>query len=318
MGPLDDGLGDVCRIHQPGLSCLHRRCRLLAFAATSCAAGLSIHWVLEQAPWPFSTSAFSSASAAHGRSCRGRGQPCLPRAAARLVQQSQVCAASTDPFVQGTLRWLDELVIGEGLCPWARRARQHMRIVLVDGGPSDAVANVEAVWREFELLRKPGSPALLRSSFADGALVETGQAEPSTTLLVFTDVGYDGQAGLTTFASLWRQVGAKLSAGNGQCNIEMLAFHPWREDRGPGCSSRPLDAGHYSTRAPFPTIQLLRLSDLESARADWAERHGGPGALGLLFANKKKLRSLGSEILDSHLRRWRKTEQSPDRSSTLT
>ena len=31
--------------------------------------------------------------------------------------------------------------------------------------------------------------------------------------------------------------------------VHLLAFHPCREDRGPGCRANPLDAGHFSVRA---------------------------------------------------------------------
>ena len=34
----------------------------------------------------------------------------------------------------------------------------------------------------------------------------------------------------------------------GEDAVHLLAFHPCREDRGPGCRANPLDAGHFSVR----------------------------------------------------------------------
>ena len=59
-------------------------------------------------------------------------------------------------------------------------------------------------------------------------------------------------------------------------------------------------------RSPYPTLQLLREEDLVWARNQWQQQHAqngpmttqngpsaGPGALGLLMANKQRLRGMG-------------------------
>lgn len=213
---------------------------------------------------------------------------------------------SSDTFVEATHRWIEELVIGEGLCPWAHRARGNTRILVVQALAVELEANVDLVLQEAD--------ALLQAA-AGGS---TGAARPGaeslrlqmtlhTTLLVFASKDFDGQAGLPAFCRLWQAVeaGLKASAGEGESGIELLAFHPRREDRGPGCRASPVDAGHFAVRAPFPTLQLLPAMDLQAARAAWAERHGGPGALSLLLANKQRLRALNSGVLASRLAQFR-------------
>ena len=60
-----------------------------------------------------------------------------------------------------------------------------------------------------------------------------------------------------------------LSIGGGsprsvQDALHLLAFHPCREDRGPGCRANPLDAGHFSVRAPWLPLKKGADSQLAS------------------------------------------------------
>ena len=176
-----------------------------------------------------------------------------------------------------TRKWIDRVVIGERLCPWAAPASPR---ILVVQEPSLALLDEEA--------------ALL---LAERPL--------STTLVVCCDESLRTDA--RSFGRLFVSLQAECSAGPG---VDLLAFHPMRSDAGPGCAAGdPTDAGHYSVRSPLPTIQLLRSEDLESSREAFAGRRvqgaaaararhpRAPGALALLLENKRRLRSLGTPML---------------------
>ena len=121
-----------------------------------------------------------------------------------------------------------------------------------------------------------------------------------------------------------------LQAGCSAPGVDMLAFHPMRSDAGPGCAARdPTDAGHYSVRSPLPTIQLLRSEDLESSREAYAARRvqgaamararhpRAPGALALLLENKRRLRSLGTPMLQRLLDACFETSEPPYKSDPV-
>jgi hypothetical protein len=130
-----------------------------------------------------------------------------------------------------------------------------------------------------------------------GAGPHASSAKP-TVVCVFP---CDEYAAAGAFASLWNAVEMDLDA-YARGALVLLAFHPQRVDRGPGCFPDDADeAGHFTVRSPWPTLQLLRSVDVDNARAEWAERRGGPGAWGLLVANKRKLRAMGSAELASRI-----------------
>lgn len=199
-------------------------------------------------------------------------------AAARLdamivfVVLAAVLAASPEA---ATRAWIQGIVVGQDLCPWARRARA--RIVC----PRDPAA-------------------LLAMVPSEAAALEASSAPFATTLLVLPGRSKDAyDVGAYDFGAIFGQAAASVSGGT----IKLLAFHPERLDGGPGCSSDPDDAAHFSVRSPLPTVQLLRERDLSHARAEWESWEAKqpasagrryPGAFGLLLRNKRRLRDVGS------------------------
>lgn len=189
------------------------------------------------------------------------------------------------PSQHSTLRWIDEFVIGQRLCPWASESRRSPAFHLVTIG--DASQFVEAT---------VAAAAELASSSSSLSLCPT-------TLLVLDD--RMAQSDVAHFAGLCRQ--ASVLAARAAPSVDLLGFHPARIDRGPGCSANAEDAAHYSVRSPLPTVQLLRRADLDAARRDYAARRSPsalPGALGLLYENKRRLRKTGSDVLREQLRAW--------------
>ncbi|KAG8468043.1 hypothetical protein KFE25_007095 [Diacronema lutheri] len=182
-----------------------------------------------------------------------------------------------------TVDWIRAFVCGLALCPWAQ---PDATLVVVAPHSAHVAVGVRFMRRQAELLiaRAPPPP-------------HRGVRRP-TVVSAFTASAYKD---VLAFASLWRAVESDLSAfAPGQ--LVLLAFHPNRVDSGPGCLPHMADdAGHFSVRAPLPTLQLLRDVDVDTARAQWAHTHGGPGALGLLTANKRTLRSIGADALHAML-----------------
>ena len=176
---------------------------------------------------------------------------------------------------EATQAWINQLVIGQQLCPWAQAALPQMRICTVN----------------FEALKSTVEEEAVR-------LVEESDAI-STTLCVLNDQSLE----LSNFAAHYNTLDL------GELPVDILAFHPQRLDEGPGCSSDPDDAAHYSVRSPFPLYQLLRQDDLAGARDEYAARQRQfargtplPGALALLNGNKARLRQVGSSELARTLR----------------
>lgn len=220
------------------------------------------------------------------------------------------------------MRWIDELVIGHKLCPWAREARRSkgFRTITVDAAEDfEEIAAREAATLACNLHQRPTTLLLLDSE----------ATQP------------DAQA----FARICARANSR--AQSSVPHVDLLGFHPARIDTGPGCRVDPADAAHYryrwcnnewpfrrlahvpfssavlsltvaplavvvpaaaaSVRAPVPTIQLLLREDLDAARSEWKTAHASslPGALGLLYENKRRLRTLGSRELGRMLRSWR-------------
>eukprot|EP00802_Teleaulax_amphioxeia_P009272 Tamp_09288.p6 GENE.Tamp_09288~~Tamp_09288.p6 ORF type:complete len:110 (+),score=16.13 Tamp_09288:339-668(+) len=69
----------------------------------------------------------------------------------------------------------------------------------------------------------------------------------------------------TSAQRLVRHVQALLDEEAHAQRVDLLAFHRWRNDQGPGTSKDPDDAAHFSVRSPYPTLQLLKDKDLRLA-----------------------------------------------------
>ena len=166
--------------------------------------------------------------------------------------------------------WLDDFVVGLNLCPFARPLlnASNLRIVVCEA--SDAVQLRRACLQELDLLQ--GST----------------EQEIATTLLVFPYALHD-------FSDyLWFLDDAQellLEAGL-EGLVQMASFHPQYRFAG----EVPDAASHYSNRAPYPLIHLLREDMLTRALAEFADPERIPDR------NIATLNTIGVEELG---RRWR-------------
>jgi hypothetical protein len=173
-----------------------------------------------------------------------------PRAPGGLVGARRAgsparCNDGIEREVQATEAWLDEFVIRLGLCPWAKLTRglapsgtPRTRIVTLPGGVDCIDRHVSAVMREAKDLRY--SPGDGSSSFF-------------TTLLVFPDGAFRGSppADCGEFPRLVRRVQDGLNSEPVPDRVDLLAFHRYRNDEGPGTREDVDDAAHFSVRSPY-------------------------------------------------------------------
>mmetsp|Transcript_2714 Transcript_2714/g.5777 ORF Transcript_2714/g.5777 Transcript_2714/m.5777 type:complete len:227 (-) Transcript_2714:125-805(-) len=173
-----------------------------------------------------------------------------------------------------TLRWIDNLVIALGLCPWAYKARMS---------PSLQIQSAQSA-RSFTEAAMSASKELVES-----------QMRNPTTMIVLPQHEYCAE--VHCFSRLCAQIIRRVAQAHPE--VDIIAFHPLRLDSGPGCSLAADDPAHFSVRSLLPTIQLLRRDELNQARFEWAATHKSPlpGALSLLNENKAKLRAIGNSEL---------------------
>lgn len=175
-----------------------------------------------------------------------------------------------------TRRWIESVVVGKNLCPFAKTVRGATRVVTTDFAPDE----------QGELLQLIGAE-LTRLAATDRQL-------PATTFLLLTHEGFHA------FDTYMEEVA--LDAQDLACDltdsaIQVVHFHP--HARWGASDSR--DAADYSTRSPVPMLHLLRDNDVVQAEAEWVRIHGGSEELApdIQETNAAMLRGIGVEAAHS-------------------
>jgi len=166
------------------------------------------------------------------------------------------------PMVIGaTRRWIDTIVVGLELCPFARAVleRELASIVVIE---TEDTAEV-----------------LQRLADEAAALLD-GDARDATTLLVVPD----GFGDFDDYLDLVGVAEALLEDLGHTGALQIASFHPDYRFAGEAAD----DAANCTNRAPFPMLQLLQEESVERALA----RHPDPA--GIPTRNTEKLRSLGA------------------------
>lgn len=148
-------------------------------------------------------------------------------------------SASVEQVTRATRAWLEEVVIGLNLCPFARREYEGERILL---------QVCEATDTEELLL-----------SFATELTRLEQQPQIETTLLIFSQAltSFDDYLDLLDMAQAW------LEEQELEGVYQLASFHPAYQFAG-----TPLDdAANSTNRSPWPIIHLLRESSVEAAVA---------------------------------------------------
>jgi len=184
-----------------------------------------------------------------------------------------------------TRRWLDRIVIGQRLCPFAPPVRAPPQLNLL----VSRAENLDGIVREVA-----AAATALRRGIDDPTLAP---AAGETTLIILNEATGGHPLSWRDLVSLsWRlQEEAILEPGHGE-HLQIVLFHPNATHTTYIEDGAPADAGDYSIRAPFPTVQLLREIDVLRAVQSY------PGADAIPARNRVRLRAQGLAACEERLR----------------
>jgi uncharacterized protein len=166
-----------------------------------------------------------------------------------------------DSVIAATREWLLHAVIGLNLCPFAKAVQIKERIRYVVSDAQDAEALCHDLCRELDELHR-----------ADAEQVET-------TLLIHPYVLHD----FLDYNDFLEVADAIIEDLDLAGDIQIASFHPHYQFA--GTSADALE--NYTNRSPYPMLQLLRESSIESAIAAY------PDAASIYERNIETLRALG-------------------------
>ncbi|MDX1597951.1 MAG: DUF1415 domain-containing protein [Marinobacter sp.] len=170
-------------------------------------------------------------------------------------------------IINATRKWVEDVVVGLNLCPFAKRelVRDRVRLVVSDAQTEDEL--LQALHAELQRLED--------------------EPDVETTLLIHPGV-------LQDFA-LYNEF---LDAADGllvylelEGVYQVASFHPQYQFGG----TQPDDAENYTNRSPFPMLHLLREESLERAI------EGYPDPEGIPERNIQRVEELGVEKMRSLL-----------------
>lgn len=166
--------------------------------------------------------------------------------------------------------WLDEMVIGLNLCPFARPAKTLCQITITisdaddeEGAFKDALQAIEQVVSEWE------------------------QERTTTTLIAFPQA-------LTDFETFWDWVDAVeevIEQSELDDIVQLAHFHPDYRFEGEAIDSH----GHYTNRAPFPILHILQVDHVSVA----ADNHPDPKQIP--YDNIAKLEAMTLEEINAKI-----------------
>jgi len=166
-------------------------------------------------------------------------------------------------------RWVDSLVVGLNLCPFAKTELINERVRFVECPAQSEVALLDALTIELELLET--TPAL------------------ETTLLVHPNVLHD----FADYNQFLNEVDALLVGLQFEGVFQVASFHPDYQFGGTAIDA----AENYTNRSPYPLLHILREASLErviAAHPDTAE---------IPQRNVELMNSMGSAALRAMLAR---------------
>lgn len=168
-------------------------------------------------------------------------------------------------------QWVDEVVVGLNLCPFAKRELSAGRVRIV----SEASGAME--------------PAL--EVLADEAITLLNADSAATTLVVFPS----GFESFDDYLDLLDMSQALLEQCGWDDALQLASFHPDYCFEG----VEPDDAANYTNRAPLPVIHLLRQDDVAVA----IEKYGDVDVIPP--RNEKLAREKGAAFFEDVLKRCR-------------
>ena len=218
-------------------------------------------------------------------------------------------------LIDETQNWLDRIVIGQKLCPFAPPVRSPPRLRMVASEATDADQLVEHISAEADLL-----VAGLLSQNGDGDDGDNSNADtdddggislppqpstfPETTLVILNTRIFPAMSDYRNLIRLsWRiQLDCIVNRGHSD-HLQLVLFHPLavhdtytEQPPGDDDDDDDDDCANYTIRSPHPTIHLLRQADvMRAARGGYADLECLPSR------NKARLRGDGLEACRQRL-----------------
>lgn len=176
---------------------------------------------------------------------------------------------SEDPVIVATRRWIDKLVVGLDLCPFAEPSlsRGGLRITVCDS-------------RDLQVLCK----ALIDEL----SLMQTDSGQQLDSVLLIHPHALNDFALYNDFLEVCDQILEDLSLKG---EFQIASFHP--QYRFAGSAADAL--GNYTNRSPYPTLHVLRESSVARAVAEHS------GSQSIPEDNVRRLEALGREALEALL-----------------
>lgn len=168
-----------------------------------------------------------------------------------------------------TREWVQQVVIGHTLCPFARKPVEDKRLACIICPDTDTATHLQQLADTLVKMKHTESMQTALLVFPDSYR----QFDDYLDLLalsnaLLTELGYDG-------------------------TFQLASFHPDYLFAG----STELDAANYSNRSPYPMLHLLREADISLAVESYPDIDKVPER------NMKKMRALGLDYHRATLRR---------------
>ncbi|WP_062262337.1 DUF1415 domain-containing protein [Endozoicomonas arenosclerae] len=152
--------------------------------------------------------------------------------------------------IEAVRQWLNEVVIGLNLCPFAAWPEKHNQIRIT-------------------LTRDTTEEALLETLQSELTLAsETPVSELETTLIVIPDMLQD----FDDYNEFLHHVDALLRGFHWEGQFQVASFHPDYRFAG----THPEDDENLTNRSPFPLLHIIREESLEKAIANYPDPDGIP------------------------------------------
>ena len=173
------------------------------------------------------------------------------------------CAARTSEVLQATQGWLERAVIGLNLCPFAKAVHVKSQIHYALCWAQDSADVLDALAAELQ------------------DLLAQAPEQRDTTLLIAPDAFPD----FWDFHGLVQGAEKLLRSLRLEGVLQIASFHPQYEfaDAPTG------DMAHYTNRAPYPILHLLREDSMDRAVAAY------PDTASIYARNVARLRALGPQ-----------------------
>lgn len=180
-----------------------------------------------------------------------------------------------DRAIAGVQQWVEEFVVGQNVCPFAKRSFDENAIYYAYSDAKELKVLLKGMWEVIQHME-----------------CSHGEAFVSNSLFVIdTDITFEG---LLEFGGICEEF---LQEAHFSERYQLVEFHP----EFLFAESAMDDAANYVNRSPLPFIHILRVHEVTEAIRSHKDVHSVP------ITNAEHLRSIGSKKLHEKLEALKRT-----------